>query len=161
MSRSPPGGALSSALRMLSRRALSEGEIRFRLAAKGFPQEQAEDALGRLRELGLVDDRSLCENLARGYRDVRRLGPRRIAVALLLLKFPRGLVEQAVRAVSLPEEELAAASAALGRKFRGEVPGGREGAAKAFRFLSGRGFSPETCRQAIRGLSDDIAEGEG
>jgi regulatory protein len=161
MSRSPPGGALSSALRMLSRRALSEGEIRFRLAAKGFPQEQAEDALGRLRELGLVDDRSLCENLARGYRDVRRLGPRRIAGSLLLRKFPRDLVEQAVRAVSLPEEELAAASAALGRKFRGEVPGGREGAAKAFRFLSGRGFSPETCRQAIRGLSDDIAEGEG
>lgn len=161
MRRPPPGGALPSALRMLSRRALSEGEIRFRLAAKGFPQEQAEEALGRLRELGLVDDRSLCESLARGYRDVRRLGPRRIAGALLLRKFPRDMVERAVRAVSLPEEELAAASAALGRKFRGAIPGGREGAAKAFRFLSGRGFSPGTCRQAIRGLSDDISEGEG
>ena len=161
MSRSPPGGALPSALRMLSRRALSEGEIRFRLAAKGFPQEQAEEALGRLRELGLVDDRSLCENLARGYRDVRRLGPRRIAGALLVRRFPRDLVEQAVRTVSQPEEELAAAYAALDRKFRGGIPGGREGAAKAFRFLSGRGFSPETSRQAIRGLSDDIAEGEG
>ena len=152
---------MSAALRMLARRALSEGEIRFRLAAKGFPEEQAEDVLTRLRKLGLVDDRSLCENLARGYRDVRRLGPRRIAGALLLRKFPRDLVERAVRLVSLPEEELAAASAALGRKFRGGIPAGREGVAKAFRFLSGRGFSPETCRQAIRGLPDDIAEGEG
>ena len=152
---------MSAALRMLARRALSEGEIRFRLAAKGFPEEQAEDVLTRLRKLGLVDDRSLCENLARGDRDVRRLGPRRIAGALLLRKFPRDLVEQTVRVVSRPEEDLAAASAALGRKFRGEIPGGRAGAAKAFRFLSGRGFSAETCRQAIRGPSDDIAEGEG
>ena len=146
---------------MLSRRALSEGEIRFRLGAKGFPEAQATEVLGRLRELGLVDDRNLCENLARMYRDARRLGPRRIFGALLLRKFPRHLVEQTVRSVSRPEEDLAAASAALGRKFRGEIPGGREGAAKAFRFLSGRGFSPEICRQAIRELSDDITEGEG
>ena len=159
---SPPGAPLSAALRMLSRRALSEGEVRFRLMEKGFTEAQAAAALARLRDLGLVDDTTLCTNLARSYRDVRRLGPRRIVGALLLRRFPRDLVEASVRLVSRPEDELAAAAAALGKKFRGGIPGGREGAAKAFRFLSGRGFSPGTCRQAIRGLSGDIIEeGEG
>ncbi|MDH3237466.1 MAG: recombination regulator RecX [Deltaproteobacteria bacterium] len=152
---------MPAAMGMLSRRALSEGEIRFRLAAKGFTEAQATDALIRLRELSLVDDSALCANLARRYRDVRRLGPRRIAGALLVRRFPRDLVEQSVRAVSRPEEEQAAAAAALAKKFRGGIPESREGAAKAYRFLSQRGFSPGTCRQAIRALSDDIVEGEG
>ncbi len=146
---------------MLSRRALSEGEIRLRLSAKGYADAQADDALGRLRELGLVDDRVLCSNLALSYRDVRLLGPRRIAGALLMRRFPRDLVEEALRAAERPEGELAAASAALGKKFPGGVPGGREGAAKAYRFLSRRGFSPDTCRRAIRGPSFDIEEEEG
>jgi regulatory protein len=158
---SPRKGALSVALGLLSRRALSEGEIRSRLAAKGFTEAQANAALIRLRELGLVDDPALCANLARRYRDIRRLGPRRIAGALLVRGFPRELVEQSVRAVSRPEEEQAAAFAALAKKFRGGIPEGREGAAKAYRFLSRRGFSPGACRQAIRVLSDDILEGDG
>ena len=146
---------------MLSRRALSEGEIRFRLEAKGFTEAQAALVLHRLRELCLVDDQALCENLARTYRDARGMGPRRIAGALRLRKLPRDLVEQTVRALFRPGEELDTAVSALGKKFRNGIPEGRAGAAKAFRYLSGRGFSPQICRQAIRGLSDDIEEAEG
>ena len=151
---------MAAALHMLSRRALSEGEIRFRLKAKGYSEAEAESVLGRLRGLGLVDDGTLCADLARAYRDVRMCGPVRIAGALLSRRFPRDLVEESVRAVSRPGEELAAAAAALGKKFRDGIPGGREGAARVFRFLARRGFSPETCRQAIRRLSRDIEEGE-
>jgi len=156
----PPGRALSAAFRMLSRRALSEGEIRFRLETKGFTEAQAADVLIRLRELGFVDDQALCANLARTYRDIRRQGPRKIAGALCLRRFPRDLVDQSVRAAFRPGEELAAATSALGKKFRDGIPEGRAGAAKAFRFLSGRGFSPQVCRQAIRVLPGDIEEGE-
>jgi len=153
------GSALASALRMLSRRALSGGEIRFRLIRKGFGQSEAESALERLRELGLADDRALCGQLARQYRCDRRLGPRRIAWMLVSRKFPRELIEEAVRGIR-PEEEFSAALGALRRKFRDGILPGREGAAKAYRFLAGRGFPPETCRQAIRALSVDIEEGE-
>src|SRR3989337_463139 len=112
--------------------------------------------LGRLRGLGLVDDGTLCANLARTYRDVRMCGPLRIVGALLSRRFPRDLVEESVREVSRPGEELAAAAAALGKKFRDGIPADREGPARMFRFLDRRGFSPETCRQAIRRLSRDI-----
>lgn len=144
---------------MLSRRALSEGEIRFRLGRKGYGEPEAESALRRLRELGLADDRALCGRLARQYRCDRRWGPGRIAGKLGSRKFPRGLVEEALRGIR-PEEEFSAALEALRRKFREGVLPGREGAAKAYRFLAGRGFSPGTCRRAIRVLSADIEEGE-
>lgn len=163
--RKPEGGAgagpeepLPASLRMLSRRALSEGEIRERLAAKGFPEERISAALERLRELGLADDPALCGRLARTYRDARRMGPRAIGAMLLSRRFSRDLVEESVGAVSGPEEVLAAASAALEKKYRSGIPGGREGAAKAYRFLYARGFSPETCRRAIRLLSKNIEE---
>lgn len=144
---------------MLSRRALSEGEIRFRLNRKGFGQPEVESTLERLREWGLSDDRDLCGQLARHYRCDRRLGPRRIAGMLGSRKFPRELIEEALRGIR-PEEETAAALESLRRKFRDGIPPGRQGAARAYRYLAGRGFPPETCRQAIRALSADIEEGE-
>ncbi len=145
---------------MLARRALSAEEIAGRLAAKGFAEAQAAAAVRRLAELGLVDDRSLCLQLARSYRDVRRYGPRKIAGALRLRGFPAALVEEALRGVTAPGDVLAAAEAALRKRYRAGVPPGREGAAKAYRFLAGRGFDPDTCRRAIGGPSRDIEEGE-
>ncbi len=145
---------------MLARRSLSAGEIGNRLAAKGFTPEQAAAAVRRMAELGLVDDGALCRQLARAYRDVRRYGPRKIAGALRLRCFPPAMVEEVLREVSSPADDLAAAEAALRKKFRAGPPPGREGAAKAYRFLSGRGFDPDTCRRAIGGLSRDIEEGE-
>jgi regulatory protein len=152
---------MGAALRMLSRRSLSEGEIRERLSGKGFPPSEASVAIRRLRELGLADDPRLCAQLVRSYREARGYGSAKIAWALRARRFPPELVEKTLRDFSSGEEELAAASAALRKKFRGGLPPGREGAARAYRFLAGRGFSPGTCRTAIGGFSFDIQEGEG
>jgi regulatory protein len=146
---------------MLSRRALSEGEIRERLAGKGFPHAEIAAAVRRLRELGLADDAKLCVQLVRSYREARGYGSAKISWALKARRFPPALVEETLRGSSSGEEELSAASAALRKKFRGGLPPGREGAGRAYRFLAGRGFSPGTCRTAIGGFLDDIQEGEG
>ena len=152
---------MAAALRMLSRRDLSEGEIGERLSKKGFPRAEAQATVRRLRELGLADDPKLCARLARSYRETRGYGSAKIAWALRGRGFSPSLVEDAVRELSTGEEELAAASSALRKKFRGGIPKGREGAAKAYRFLAGRGFPPEACRRAIGGFSFEIQEGEG
>lgn len=152
---------MAAALRMLSRRDLSEGEIRERLSKKGFPHAEASATIRRLRELELVDDTKLCARLVRSYRETRGYGSAKIAWALRGRGFSPALVEDTVREFSTGEEELAAASAALRKKFRSGLLEGREGAAKAYRFLAGRGFSPETCRKAIGGFSYEIQEGEG
>jgi len=152
---------MAAALRMLSRRGLSEGEIRERLARRGFPQAEGSATIRRLQELGLVDDPKLCVQLIRSYRETRCYGSAKIAWTLRARHFPPALVEETLRRFSSGEEELAVASAALRKRFRAGLPPGRQGAAKAYRFLAGRGFSPETCRKAIGGFSFDIQEGEG
>jgi regulatory protein len=149
---------MEAALRMLARRALSEGEIRERLARREVPAPEIGTVLRRLRDARLVDDRALCADLVRVYREARRYGRLKILRTLRARRFPPGLVEEAMREASSPDGEIEAALAALRKKFREGVPPGREGAAKAFRFLAGRGFLLETCRQAILAFRSDISE---
>lgn len=151
---------MDAALALLARRALSGGEVRRRLAEKGFSDAEIDAVRARLAELGLVDDRELAMRLARSYRDARRYGPARIARALRDRLLPAALVEEAVRAACPPGEEAAAAAEALRRKWRGGAPADLREAARAYRFLAGRGFSPAAIRQAIRAGRIDIPEGE-
>jgi regulatory protein len=151
---------MDAAMRMLARRSLSEEEIRDRLARKGFASEFADETIRRLRELGLADDPGLCMRLAASYRDGRGYGPAKIAWTLRKRGFAPDLVEASVRNCCSAEEEIGAATAVLRRKFRSGPPAGREGAARAYRFLAGRGFSPGACRRAVAILIKDIKEGE-
>ncbi len=149
------------ASRMLARRPLSEGEVVHRLAAGGIPEDEIPRVLSRLRELGYVDDPALCRRLARSYREERGYGPAKIAWKLAERRFPRDLVEEAVREAASPEEVAEAAAKALRKKFREGIPAGREGAAKAYRFLAGRGFPPDACRAAVGRRRIEHPQGEG
>ena len=152
---------MAVALRMLSRRAVSEGELLRRLSEKGFPPADAEAALSRLRELGLADDRRLCEGLVRVYRDSRRYGRAKIVMALRRRLVPADIIDVVVRGMSGGDEEIEVATAALSKKYREGIPPGREGAAKAYRFLAARGFSLETCRKALGKRTTEPEESEG
>ncbi len=156
-----PGGPMAVALRMLSRCAVSEAELLRRLSEKGFNRPDSEAAVSRLRELGLADDRKLCEGLVRVYRESRRYGRAKILMALRRRLVPPDIIEDVVRGMSGGDEEILAASAALSKKFREGIPPGREGTAKAFRFLASRGFSIETCRRALGKRSDETEQTEG
>ena len=153
---------MAVALRMLSRRSVSEGELLRRLAENGFDSPDLESTLSRLRELGMVDDRKLCEGLVRVYRESRRYGRAKIVMTLRRRLVPQDIVLDVVRGMSGGDEEILAASAALSKKFREGIPPGREGTAKAFRFLAARGFSLETCRKAlaIRSIENEFSEGD-
>ncbi|HEY3489620.1 MAG TPA: regulatory protein RecX [Candidatus Deferrimicrobiaceae bacterium] len=153
---------MAVALGMLSRRAVSEGELLRRLSEKGFSAAEAEAVVSRLRELGLADDRKLCEGLVRVYRESRRYGRAKILMALRRRLIPADLIDDVVRVLSGGDEELDAASAALSKKFREGIPPGREGISKAYRFLASRGFSLETCRRALgKKLTENDDDDEG
>jgi len=71
---------MAAALRILSRRARSEQELRQALERKGFIPEQIEPVLARCRELGYLDDAAFALERARGLmRSGRGTGPRVIA----------------------------------------------------------------------------------
>jgi regulatory protein len=134
---------------MLARRPLSEGEVAVRLARKGVAGDEIPAVLSRLRDLGLLEDAALCRRLARSYQEDRRYGPAKIAWKLAARRFSRYLVEDALREVASPGAVADAAEIALRKKFREGIPPGRDGAARAYRFLAGRGFPPDVCRAAV------------
>jgi regulatory protein len=145
---------------MLARRPLSEREVTDRLVGKGHPESAVPPVLARLRELGLVDDPALCRQLVRSYREGRAYGPAKIAWKLAARGFPRPLLEEAMREECAPESVAEAALRALRKKYRGGIPAGKEGAAKAYRFLAGRGFPPDACRKAIGRRRTENPEGD-
>jgi regulatory protein len=145
---------------MLARRPLSEAEVALRLAEKGVPAREVDGAVARLRELGLLDDAALCRQLARIYLEGRRYGPAKIARTLAARRIPRDLVDAALREVASAGGVAEAAAAALRKRYRGGIPPGRENAARAYRFLAGRGFPPDACRAAVGRQASDSPEGD-
>lgn len=100
---------------MLARRDLSEGEVRFRLAAKGFPEPDTEEAVLRLRELRYLDDAALARAVAEARSTGRLDGPKRIAAYLETRRLPSTLIREAVAAAFAGDAERVLAARARAR----------------------------------------------
>lgn len=90
---------------MLARRGLSEGEVRFRLAAKEYPESEIEETVLRLRELRYLDDAGLARTLAEARSTGRLDGPKRIAAYLETRRLPSALIREAVAAAFVGDTE--------------------------------------------------------
>ena len=65
-------------LRLLSRRELSEVQVRARLARKGHDPGDVEDAVSRLQHEGALGDARTAAAIARTRVSLKRFGPRRV-----------------------------------------------------------------------------------
>jgi regulatory protein len=89
--------AYRTALRCLELRAYARSDLGRRLIRKGHPREAVEAALGRVMDLGLLDDAAY----ARGYvrtRAARGRGPSRLTRDLLAMGVQRSLIDSALAA---------------------------------------------------------------
>jgi regulatory protein len=94
--------AWSCAVRLLSRRELSEGALRERLQRKGFDHEQVDQTLERCRSYGYVDDERFARLRARQLLSAgRAVGP------ALLADLKQQRIDEAVarQAMAAMEEE--------------------------------------------------------
>ena len=127
------------AFRLLARRARSESEIVSALDHAGAPRRLVPVVLGRLRALGYVDDRKLAaEYVERGKE--RGFGSLRIQDQLRKLEVDERIVE---RAALDGREERTLARRLLAERFGTSGPADLRAAARAARFLAGRGFAAE------------------
>ena len=62
--------ALQEAVRLLSRRALSEKELRIKLGQKGYTSSEIDAAVDRLISRGYLDDETLCKRLFDYYTNI-------------------------------------------------------------------------------------------
>ena len=138
--------AMSRALNLLGYRARSEGEVRERLARYGFAEETGEVVVGRLRELGYLDDEEFARLKAR--EKARKYGPRRVSVELWKSGVDAGIDEGGIEETFADTDQLAAALSAAERRYNG---GGSEAQARrVYGFLMRRGYSAEVCAEVAR-----------
>ena len=153
----PKKSAMEKAMRLLSRRALSERELLNKLCAAGYPFREARDAVAECRKRGYVND----EAFAADYTELlagRCLGGRRIRLALRKRGIPAELQEEPLEAAAETEAERASEALAYKLRLLARETDPRRKREKAFRFLIGRGFSCESSRTALERADFDPEE---
>src|SRR3989338_6133216 len=89
--------ALNLAYKMLARRALSEKAVRERLAKKKVPAATLERVIRALKEVKMLSDSALSENMAQSRVKHRLLGDFRIEADLVRCGIPKDAARRAVR----------------------------------------------------------------
>ena len=139
-----PAAARATAVALLARRDLPSGELRERLAARGFRPEATAAAVAELVADGALDDERYAHNYV-AYHAGRGQGPLRIGADLRARGLPQELIETALG--SGPDWR-AQAAAARARRFGKTAPADWRAKARQARFLQYRGFSADHIRAA-------------
>ncbi|MEE9245735.1 MAG: regulatory protein RecX [Gemmatimonadota bacterium] len=107
--------ALDAALSFLSYRPRTSQEVRRKLAERGYAEGTVEQTLGRLGQVGLVNDTAFVESYVRGRIAHRPMGVRRMADELYLKGIGRNesvpIIEQVFADERVDERALAAHAA--------------------------------------------------
>jgi regulatory protein len=134
--------AVQAGLDALRYRDLSERELEQKLAARGFAEDEREDAITTLRRTGLLDERRFAENRARSLAS-RGAGDSLVRHELERAGLAGELVEEAIDAL---EPELNRAKALVAR---------RGASAKTARYLGAKGFSTDVVTEAVASIRDE------
>ena len=138
--------AMCRALDYLGYRARSEKEVRDRLRRYGYGEETVGGVIGRLRELGYLDDKDFARLTAR--EKARRYGPRRISAELRRSGVGPELADAVVEEEFAGRSEMGEARSAAAQRYnRG---GTNAEARRVYGFLVRRGYSSEVCAEVAR-----------
>ena len=140
--------AFERAVEALSHRERTTAELSEWLGERGFAAAEVESAVGRLIEIGELDDERFARRYAEDKRELRGWGPERIREALAAKGLSGTEIEAALAADS--GDDLARARALLER--RGESLEDERSRARALAFLARRGYDSELAYEAVRSL---------
>ena len=109
------------ALRWLSARELSEGQVRERLDRRGYTPQAICPAVERLIQNRTIDDRRTATAAARAEAKIRRRGPRRIMGRLIAMRIDRDLAREVVGELFGDADEQELLEQALDKRLRGNT----------------------------------------
>ncbi|RMG58648.1 MAG: regulatory protein RecX [Deltaproteobacteria bacterium] len=141
--------ALSRALSILSRRDYSEAEVREKLLSRGYPEEEVASTISRLKELGYIDDRRLALFSARYRLENLGQGRRKVWEYLTRRRIPREIIEEVLDEACREVDVVERGVALLERRHARRPFDILEEKGKIFRYLAGRGYTPEEVRKII------------
>ena len=138
--------AMNRALHFLGYRARSRREVRDRLRRYGYGSETVEGVVGRLVELGYLDDKEFARTATR--EKARRYGPRRVSADLRRSGIDAELAQNVVDEEFAGRSELEEARSAAARRYN---RGGSDAEARrVYGFLVRRGYSSDVCAEVAR-----------
>ena len=143
--------AHTEGLKLLARRELSVENVRARLADRGFPREDIEEAIARLLESGALDDGRVARAYARRALEVRGRGRLRVKRELLQMGIESDVVAEALGEVFGEVDERGLIAEALQKKLRGRTKlASPQEYARLYQYLMRQGFSPAGVTAALR-----------
>ena len=113
-------GLMEYALRLLGGRACSTGELRQKLRRKAENPDDIEGVLGRLKELGYLNDKRFADAYATARLENQGFGKMRVLRDLRQRRVAPAVAEQAVQHVFEDTDEIKLIEEFLRRKFRGD-----------------------------------------
>lgn len=157
----PPSSPVELGIRYIARRLRFESEVRSHLRGRGVRGAELEEALGRLRELGMLSDFETCRAW---IRDKVRFSPRSRMALRMQLK-GKGAREEAIDAAledAFPaggEVELAVDVLRRSVRAAGSLPEPVR-RRRMWAALARRGFDREVTREAVARVLGDREESE-
>lgn len=149
---------MTFALRMLARRSYSEGELRDRLSAKRRAETSAvEDCIGRLKELGYLNDELFARNYASYRVSLKPVGRAKVARELVGKKVPAQVAGDALDLVFGEGEEERLIDRAIAGHIRNRGrPADRAENKRMFDHLARLGFEYDLINRKLRELKTAI-----
>jgi regulatory protein len=151
-----PEIVLGAGLRFLETRSRSVAEVRRRLTQAGYRADLVEGAIGRLLDIGILDDEVFGRLWIESRDRARPRGERALRQELALKGIDRQLVDQLLgeRSEAAPdgEPDETAALRVLAKHARAlaRVADPRQRRQRAYALLARNGFDPETCTTTVR-----------
>ncbi len=150
---SDPARAYLAGLKMVAARELSEAQVRTRLARREFEDAHIDEAVGRLRAEGAINDARTARAIARTTVAIRGQGKRRARMRVDAAGIDRVTAAAAVDEVFAEVDSPALLRAAIERRLHGRTElADRKEQARLFRYLLGQGFDADKVMDALRAL---------
>jgi len=142
--------AYLNALQQLARRELSESQLRQRLSRRGYPGDEIDTTVARLRQDGSLDDARVAGAIARTQLALKKRGHRRVRREIEAAGIAPALAERAVAEAYADVDADALLAAAIDRRLgsRG-LEEGRD-VARLYRYLIGQGFDGDRAMAALK-----------
>jgi len=148
----PRGSARLVALRLLGRRDYTREELRRKLSDRGFPHDEIDSTLDRLREEGFQDDARAARAFVRTATHIKGRGPLRIRQELKARGVNAETISSATAGLT-PEQVREAIEQILTRKkVSHPIPMAER--QRLFQHLVRRGFPADAILKALRGIGD-------
>ena len=154
-------GLMAYAAKILAVRSQTMAELREKLKRRAAQADDVDEVLGRLKEMGYLNDERFAESFASWKRDEEGLGKTRVLRDLMARRVAPAVAKQAAQAAFQKIDEIAMIEKFLERKYRGKdlgaLLGEQKHLASAYRKLRLAGFSAGA---SIRTLKRYAAQAE-